>query len=310
MKVFLFVILSTTSVWSFADVCGTVIDGASLQGYQSDYGGYDADGRCHIRNISGSTCRNLPGFYDYSEDHGKGFSHCVFAAPSGNTRGRSSSGSSDTTFYNNMCERQSQFFIDGMKKLQNMEPDTEDVRIILGSPKRQINDYCPQAARRNVVTWAEGKYNEWMAYAEKVEARKSAPTYSAPSTSTETTTTTSTRTCNNVPSDTAWCRSDAQPNGLQNNCFGTPSKTGDDNFTVKLSMFCRQDSYMATFATYDDSGNCTRQVVQLSRDGHYDGQIISSTSYSKKPHILDSIVSSSSDLVSCYMQRHNGCSCD
>jgi len=68
-----------------ADNCSSIIPGANTQGYSGPYGGYDADGRCHARNVSESECRQRSGnlFYGWSKDSGKGFSHCVFRQPSG-----------------------------------------------------------------------------------------------------------------------------------------------------------------------------------------------------------------------------------
>ena len=68
-----------------ADSCSTVIPGASGEGYEGRYGGYDAAGLCHKRDISEAACRNLAGnlFYAFFADGGAGYTHCVFRYPSG-----------------------------------------------------------------------------------------------------------------------------------------------------------------------------------------------------------------------------------
>lgn len=68
-----------------ADSCASVYPGASTAGYQGPYGGYDYDGNCHVRDISESRCRAIPGFIRWNKDSGAGFTHCVFRPPSSST---------------------------------------------------------------------------------------------------------------------------------------------------------------------------------------------------------------------------------
>jgi uncharacterized membrane protein len=81
---------SMLSSAAYADNCGSIIAGANTQGYSGPYGGYDADGRCHARDVSEGECRRLAGglFYGWSADRGKGFTHCVFSQPSGSSAPR------------------------------------------------------------------------------------------------------------------------------------------------------------------------------------------------------------------------------
>jgi hypothetical protein len=80
-----------------ADNCSSVIPGASTSGYNGTYGSYDEDGNCHARGgnersgsasvLTESDCRQLTGnlYIDFSGDHGKNFTHCVFRVPTGSS---------------------------------------------------------------------------------------------------------------------------------------------------------------------------------------------------------------------------------
>lgn len=75
-----------------ADSCDAVYAGASTDGYRGQYGSYEANGNCNVRNVSESTCRRLPGFVRWFPDGGSNFTYCEFAPPSGGRSASSQSG--------------------------------------------------------------------------------------------------------------------------------------------------------------------------------------------------------------------------
>ncbi|MFZ1816090.1 MAG: DUF4189 domain-containing protein [Rhizobiaceae bacterium] len=66
-----------------ADNCSLVIPGASKNGYNGTYGGFESNGNCHYRDISEETCRQFTEhlFIGYFPDYGAGYSRCEFDEP-------------------------------------------------------------------------------------------------------------------------------------------------------------------------------------------------------------------------------------
>ena len=193
------------------------------------------------------------------------------------------------------------------------------------SDKKDVEAYCPMAGRRNSVTFALSKYNELMGYQRAREARQRAAAHPAPPPPPEPKYKLSTMpdfippreapaTCKNIPSNTAWCRSDNPIMGQRKQCFETAQMNAPDNYVFELKLECDEPSYLAVIATYDDTGHCTRSVVTVAPRSSTTAQVGSSL----VPKVLDAISSvassdlgaSSQALQACYRQRHDGCSCD
>jgi hypothetical protein len=109
---------------------------------------------------------------------------------------------------------------------------------------------------------------------------------------------------------TAFCRSDAPNMSQQKYCINAPQETGSDNYSFTLNLACSAEYYMAAIATYDDSGQCTRDVVILTPKNSNAGHVKSSTRLSaKQPHVMDAIIAVRPELQACYLKRHKGCPC-
>jgi hypothetical protein len=76
-----------------ADECAAVHPNASKAGYQGAYGGYDANGNCHLRNVSEAQCGQIAGSR-YYRDRGAGYTRCEFPPPAGGSGGYSGGGGS------------------------------------------------------------------------------------------------------------------------------------------------------------------------------------------------------------------------
>lgn len=75
----LFVLVAQATV-AWADSCGEVLPGASMEGYSGQYGGYDPDGKCHVRDVSKAVCDKVSGYF--RKDRGAGYTRCSFEPPS------------------------------------------------------------------------------------------------------------------------------------------------------------------------------------------------------------------------------------
>lgn len=286
-----------------ADICSDVIEGASLDGYEGKYGGYDGNGLCHKRDISEEECRARTGglFYAYSPDRGMNYTHCAFRPPSKEKKTSNSSNFdpppkelSDTNYGSIAapkpapeendytydpgkkkpeCDRWSQTFLEQLKKI-TPEMTESEVRSLLLLPVNMVDKECLKVGQINAVSFALSKFKEKIAEAQlKSQAQTlqrdgSTSIDNAPARPTQQSDEVDPKVraeCEQKARETAWCRSDNPKIGQYRNCISKPfSTTGSSgSFTIEALSACPRQQFLAVVSTYDENDKCSRTVVMV-----------------------------------------------